>query len=83
MAARLGGRPSWWAALGRDAGALARKAVSTLPMDNVTAEADIAKRHRDARDALAAARLSLWTTDAQGFVEARPMPRDVRVVELR
>ena len=83
MAVQLGGQPTWWAALGRDAGALARKALSTLPEDTVTLPAEIAKRHRDARDALAAARVGLWTTDAQGFVEPgnpRCLGRALRVI---
>jgi hypothetical protein len=83
MAQRLGGRPSWWAALGRDAGALARKALSTLPQDTVTVEADIAKRRREARDALAAARVGLWTTDSPGFSGSSAIPREIRVIELR
>ncbi len=83
LGARLGGRPGWWAALGRDAGALARKALSTLPQDTVTLESDIAKRRRDARDALAAARVKLWTTDAEGFAGQSAIAREVKVVELR
>jgi len=89
MVARLGGRLSWWAALGRDAGALARKALSKMPLDAVTAGADISRRRRDARDALGAARVSLWTTDAEGFEVARgnsseghAIVRTIRVVDL-
>jgi hypothetical protein len=87
MASQLGGHASWWAALGRDAGALARKALASLPTDTVTLAPDIAKRHEDARDALRTARVGLWTTDAPGFVGAgssvQLMPRDIRVFEVR
>jgi hypothetical protein len=89
MVARLGGRLSWWAALGRDAGALARRALSKMPLDTVTAGADISRRRRDARDALGAARVSLWTTDAEGFEvaqgnssEGHAIVRTIRVVDL-
>jgi hypothetical protein len=88
MVQRLGGRSSFWAALGRDAGVLARKALSTLPEDTVTAEVDIAKRRREARDALVGARVKLWTTDAEGFGAAgdggaHVIPREIRVIEVR
>jgi hypothetical protein len=88
MVQRLGGRSSFWAALGRDAGALARRALSTLPEDTVTAEPDIAKRRREARDALAAARVKLWTTDAEGFEPAgdagtHAISREIRVIDVR
>jgi hypothetical protein len=90
MAGRFGGRPSFWAALGRDAGALARQALRTLPLDTVTVEADIARRRLAARDALLAARAPLWTTDADGFgTGAAPaagsthsLARTIRVVDL-
>jgi hypothetical protein len=93
MVARLGGRSSWWAALGRDAGALSRKALATMPVDTVTAEADIARRRQDAQRALATARVALWTTEAQGFAVAAEadaggdgaghvIARELRIVEL-
>jgi hypothetical protein len=89
MVARLGGTLSWWAALGRDAGVLARKALSKMPLDTVTARADIARRRRDARDALSAARVSLWTTETEGFEvaqgsssEGHAIMRTIRVVDL-
>jgi hypothetical protein len=82
MAARLGGRAGWWAALGRDAGALARKALSTLPLDAVTAEVDILRRRKAARDALGTARVRLWTSDAEGFDASHVLPRSIRVVDL-
>jgi hypothetical protein len=82
MAARLGGRPGWWVALGRDAGALARKALATLPLDTVTAEPDIVRRRVAARDALATVRALLWTSDSEGFDASHVLPRALRVVDL-
>jgi hypothetical protein len=98
MVARSGGYPSWWAALGHDAGVLSRRALSTLPLDTVTAAADISRRRREARDALARARAPLWTADAEGFDaavggsadghapkeddEAHEMRRTIRVIDL-
>jgi hypothetical protein len=82
MAARLGGRSGWWVALGRDAGALARKALATLPPDTVTAEADISRRRTEARDGLANARATLWTSDAEGFDASHVLPRAIRVIDL-
>jgi hypothetical protein len=67
MEARSGRYPSWWASLGRDAGALSRAALRTMPTDTVTLAAEISRRRRTARDALAAAKVPLWTTEAQGF----------------
>ncbi len=81
MTARLGGRAGWWAALGRDAGALARKALSTLPLDTTTVEPDISRRRVEARDELARARARLWTSDAEGFDGAHVLPRTIRVVD--
>jgi hypothetical protein len=82
MTARMGGQPGWWVALGRDAGALARRALSTLPLDTVTAEGDILRRRKEARDALATAHARLWTSDAEGFDASHVLPRAIRVIDL-
>jgi hypothetical protein len=89
MVAQLGGRLSWWAALGRDAGVLSRRALSTMPLDTVTLAADISRRRHIARDALAAARAPLWTADVEGFnvagdgsSEGHAIERTIRVVDL-
>ncbi len=81
LRARLGGRPNFWMALGRDAAALARKALAHQPTDTVTSQAEIARRREAARDALASARVPLWTSDAQGFSSSHVLERAVRVVE--
>jgi hypothetical protein len=82
MTARLGGRPNWWAALGHDAATLARDALADAPTDVVTTQAQIAQRRQAARDALAAARDRLWTTDEAGFGRDHKLARQVRVVDL-
>jgi hypothetical protein len=82
MVERLGGHPGWWVALGRDAGTLARKALSTLPLDTVTADTEISRRRNQARDALVNAHARLWTSDAEGFDSTHVVPRAIRVVDL-
>jgi hypothetical protein len=83
LTARLGGRPSWWLALGRDAVALARKAMAQLPADSVTDPSEIARRRRAARDAVAGAHERLWTSDAGAFDSAHVLGRALRVTELQ
>ncbi len=80
--ARSGGRPGWWVALGRDAGVLVRVALATLPLDTATADSEISRRRKQARDALVNARARLWTTDSEGFSPSHTLPRAIRVVEL-
>ena len=91
MMNRSGRSPTWWSALGRDAGVLSRTALATMPLDTVTSPDEISRRRRAARDALATARASLWTTDARGFGAAagsggdRPpqvIERAIRIVDL-
>jgi hypothetical protein len=80
FSASLGGA-SWWTALGRDAGTLARVAVRQLPSDTVTATAAVAQRRVLARDAMAAARAPLWSTEASGWTDAHAMRRTVCAIE--
>jgi hypothetical protein len=81
FAARTGGWPEWWTALGYDATHLAARAMAPLPEDE-TDDAAAAQRRRDAvRAALAASRTPLWSTDGQGFDERQRIRRDLRVLE--
>ena len=80
--AREGAPPNWWAALGHDAAALARRAVAPLPLDATTDPKEVARRRAAARDALAAAQSHLWTSDAPGFTPAHLIPRSLKVVDL-
>jgi hypothetical protein len=68
---------SWWAALGRDAAALARSAVLELPSDLATASEAVTSRRAQARDQLAVARTSLWSTEAVGWSSGRAIKRTV------
>lgn len=75
-----GAPPSYWTALGRDAGLLARRAVAALPLDTTRVAAEVARR-RDAADAaVLAARARLWTTEATGVGPDRRVPRTLRVL---
>lgn len=79
----LGHAPSWWAALARDAGILARQAVSALPA-NTTANPDaIAQRHAIVASALGRAKAPLWTTEAPGFEGGHVLARTLRAVEMK
>jgi hypothetical protein len=75
------GRVSWWTALGRDAATLARVAVRSLPTDMATAAAAVAQRRAQARDALLAARGSMWSTEASGWAGAHTMRRTICAID--
>lgn len=78
---RKGASPSWWAALGRDAGVLAAAAVQGLPVTTTEDAQRVKLLHGSARDALAKARATeLWTTEAKGFEGAQ---RVARTFDLR
>jgi hypothetical protein len=71
------GHATWWTALGRDAATLARVAVGRLPTDEASAPSVVAQRRVQSRDALAAARARLWSTDASGWSDAHTIRRTV------
>ncbi|HRG95668.1 MAG TPA: hypothetical protein PLR99_05410 [Polyangiaceae bacterium] len=75
--------PGWWAALGRDAGILARQAVSALPSNTTADPKAVAQRHAIVAAALGRAQAPLWTTEASGFAGQRVLARSLRVVELK
>jgi hypothetical protein len=76
----LGVRPSWWTALGHDAGALAKAALAPLPSDTTVDKAAIAKRRALVESGLLATRIHLWTTEEQGISAARVLDRSLRLV---
>jgi hypothetical protein len=78
----FGANPTWAAALGRDAAILARRAVASLPLDATTDANEVARRRSQIASNLAAARASLWTSEAQGFSASHGMARTLRVVEV-
>lgn len=67
--------PGWWAALGRDAGVLARSGVEGLPARGTEDPAEVKARRRTAAEAVARAEATLWTTEAKGFGGTRALPR--------
>jgi hypothetical protein len=76
---RFGIRPSYWTALGRDAGMLARAALAPLPPDSTSDPKNVTQRRAIVQAGLAAARVRLWTTDDQGFGKDRVLPRALRI----
>lgn len=80
---KFGVRPSYWTALGRDAGVLAKSALASLPSDTTADPKLVAERRAQAVAALLAARAPLWSTDDRGFGTDRILPRTLRVVTWR
>ncbi len=80
---KLGAKPSYWTAIGRDAALLAHVAEVDLPVDRTTSSGEIARRRESARAALLTAKATLWTTDATGFAQDHKLPRTLHIVDLR
>ena len=79
---QFGARPSFWTAIGHDAAALARVAISTLPLDTLSDPAAVAQRRALVQFRVATATAPLWTTEATGFASAHTLKRKLRVVDL-
>lgn len=77
----FGSRPSFWAALGRDAGKLSKLALVGLPLDSVTDDAQVKARRAVVDRALGNAQMHFWTTEANGFAGKRAMARTLNVVD--
>jgi ABC-type branched-subunit amino acid transport system substrate-binding protein len=71
------GEPSWWTALGHDAGMLVEDAVVGLPTEEDAAALASALRKRIVADGIAKAERPLWTTDAKGFDGGRVVARKI------
>ncbi|WP_437528376.1 hypothetical protein WME79_44955 [Sorangium sp. So ce726] len=67
--------PSFWAALGRDAGVLAWAGVQRLPKTGTEDPAEVKARRLAAASAMSTATAELWTTAAGGFGGRRVLPR--------
>lgn len=80
---KLGVRPSYWSALGRDAGAIARTAIGVLPLETTTSLASVTQRRAIVRAGLLGARVRLWTSDERGFGDDRVLRRALRVMRWR
>ncbi len=74
-------RPSWWTALGRDAGYLAARAVTPLPEGGVTDNRGVDQRRAVVVAGLLATEATLWSTEVRGFARAQQMERSLGVVE--
>jgi hypothetical protein len=77
---RFGVRPSYWTALGHDAGVLAKAALAPLPNDTTTDVRAVAQRRAIVQAGLLATRVRLWTSDEQGIGEGRVLHRSLRLV---
>jgi hypothetical protein len=77
---RFGVRPSYWTALGHDAGALAKAALAPLPKDMTTDAKVVAHRRSIVQAGLLAARVRLWTSDERGIGADRVLARSLRLV---
>ena len=77
---RFGSRPSYWTALGHDAGALAKTALTRLPTDTTTESKAVAERRAAVQAGLLAARVRFWTSDARGVGADRVLARRLRLV---
>ena len=77
---RFGVRPSYWTALGRDGGALARTAMAPLPVDSTNDIRGVTQRRSIVMAGLLASRVRLWTSDDRGFGTDRTLPRSLRIV---
>jgi hypothetical protein len=77
---RMGVRPSYWTALGHDAGALAKAALAPLPRDTSTDPKVVSERRAVVQAGLLATRARLWTTDERNIGAGRVVARSLRLV---
>lgn len=81
-----GRRPTWYEALGHDAGVVARAALSALPNFNSSDAREVARFHERVQVQLAnigvsrAAGLGLWTSKTASFDSNRALARSLRYV---
>jgi len=80
FAEQSGRSPSWYAALGHDAAALAGAALASFALEHVDDARTVAELHRRARDELAKSEAELWTTQARGFAGQRAIQRKLGTV---
>jgi hypothetical protein len=77
---RFGVRPSYWTALGHDAGVLAKAALAPLPKDTTTDAKAVVERRAIVQAGLLATRVRLWTSDERGVGDGRVLARSLRLV---
>jgi hypothetical protein len=76
----FGARPSYWTALGRDGGVLAKAALAPLPEDTTNDPRNVEQRRTMVKNGLIGARAPLWTSDDRGIGPDRILPRALRLV---
>lgn len=79
----FGLNPSYWASLGRDAGALAIRALSPLPLDSATDERAIYQRRAVVEGGLMAAQMKYWTSSSTSIGADRRLTRTLKIVEWK
>jgi hypothetical protein len=79
--ARHGNLPTWYAALGHDAGALARAALRELPLGATEDPREIQNRHEALSRSLLGVQADLWTTDGRSFGGGHSLARTLHVIE--
>jgi hypothetical protein len=77
---RFGVRPSYWTALGRDGGALAKATLASLPNDSTSDPKQVAERRAKVQQGLLTADVPLWTTDERAVGQDRVLDRALRIV---
>jgi hypothetical protein len=76
---RFGARPTYWTALGRDAGAIAGAALVPMPTDSTSDPKAVTQRRAIVKAGLSSVRLRLWTSDDKGIGADRVLPRALRL----
>ena len=76
---RFGVRPSYWTALGHDAGVLAKGALASLGRDTTTDPKVVTQRREMVQTGLLATRATLWTSDMQSVGRDRVLARTLRI----
>jgi hypothetical protein len=75
--------PTYWAALGHDAGALAEKALAPLPDDEATTDTWIFQRRATVEAGLVHAKVRFWTSEANSLSDKRQLERKLSLVLAR
>jgi len=70
--------PNWWVALGHDAAVIGWSAVQDLKESSAD-RGEVKARRVEAASALSAARVTLWSSDAEGFGDQQQLAREIRV----
>jgi hypothetical protein len=75
--------PSYWTALGRDAGTLAAAALAPLPDDVTENDAMIFQRRATVEAGLVHAEVAFWTSNHRKLDASRRLPRELELVRTQ